>query len=149
MNDVKLWGFTLCAAALAAAFIDLLSPKRMKKPLEIVTRLFLLLCLIAPLAKLPALLPKALQISPQAEFFQLDVNAAAENAARQKITGLIADKLAENGIMPLEIRIDITVTDKSLVVDGVFIALENKDEAVAGKARQIVKESFGFEAKTA
>lgn len=148
MNDIKLWSFTLCAAALAATFIDLLSPKRMKNTLGVIIRLFLLLCLISPLARLPSLLPTVLNISPPVEITPLDVSSVAESAARKKIEELIADKLAENGIMPSEIRIDITMTEQSLAVNSVSIMLENKDESTAESVRKIIKESFGLEAET-
>lgn len=146
MNDVKLWALALCAASMLSAMLEVLAPQTGKRPLRFLMQLLLLLCILAPANGALRGLSGWRQPPVQNEYravAPLDTGPLYKRQLQTALQTLCLEKLAAQDIFPKALRIDITVSDNAVTIDGAAILLEQQDAQRLAAAQQALHELLG------
>ncbi|MFV0498113.1 MAG: hypothetical protein ACK5L0_08120 [Candidatus Fimivivens sp.] len=150
MNNIKLWTFTLLISAMIAAIFENLAPSTQKKPLGYILQMFLLLCLIAPVANWINDAPRIDMSSVQDQAIEvLDTDEILKAQFESKMIQLISNKLEMLGIFPREIGIDFSVSKNTLEVSKVHILLDPKDSQRQVETTKELENFLGIAVQTA
>ena len=144
MNEIKAFCMAVCVVSLLSVLIRAVAPGRMKRQVEMAVNLFLLLCLLTPLTKISLPDFSALRVErPQAA--QADTGALFQAEVQRRLEEALSEKLMENGIIPEEIRIDITVASDQIEINSATVALRTEDGQLRGRTQAIARELLGTE----
>ena len=133
MTALAAWSVRLCALCAAAAIVRLVFPDAARRGVFVLLRAILLL------SALSALLPAArdaLDELPQTTAFTEEAapaftqDALWEESIRASLTESIRETLAADGIIPQEIRIDCTVGEEGVAIDGVTLVLSAPEDGL-------------------
>lgn len=141
MGELRAWAFTVCAAGMTAALMQMIFPQgKLKKLMSTVLSLFILLCVASPLA---AAVPEGFsgEIDSFSGFeYDLNGEAGAEEiyraAAERELSALVSNYLNELGIKTGTVRISISIREGKLGVDLVSVALSGDETARAEEVQQ-------------
>lgn len=150
MNNIKLWAFTLCASSMIAAIFEVLTPQSQKRQLTYIVQMFLLLCLIAPVAGYTNDKPNIDITSLQMQAIEaIDTDFMLKEQFRQRLTEMISNKLETLGIFPREIRIDFSVSENTIDVTKAVILLEPEDKQKLPQTKQELESFLGIAVEAA
>lgn len=150
MNSIKLWTFTLCASSMIAAIFEVLTPASQKRQLTYIVQMFLLLCLIAPVAGYTNDKPNIDITSFQMQPIEpIDTDYILKEQFQQKLTKMISNKLETLGIFPREIRIDFSVSENTVDVTKAVIFLEPEDKEKLLQTKKELESFLGIAVETA
>jgi hypothetical protein len=145
MQSVKIWAFSLCAAAVMSALIQMLAPKSQQKSLSLVVNLFLLLCLLSPLSGLRrASLPEMPNSQEVAQTAGVKADALYAGEIQRQIAAAASEKLRSLGIIAREVRIDIIISEDEFSIDGVRVLLDESDSRRAAQAKEALEDYLGL-----
>ena len=146
MTQIKLWTFTICAAAVLAGMVEIITPKPQKKSVALVVNLILLLVLLSPLANnsitLDSLSMETNDIS--LENTQDMVDDLYRFEIESKIIELAHEKLDELGIIAGDIGIDISVKNGQLDINMLTVVINEWDETKARQVKSSLEEYLGI-----
>lgn len=135
MSQLRLWAFSLCAAATVSALLQmLLPPKTQNRAVGMVINLFLLLCVVSPLSHIWTNHDFD-GWEPSSPAPQIGLEAADDIISHEieaRLDGLIREKLLALGIIPAGVRIDIIVSEDSFAIEGITVLLSPTDQAASG-----------------
>ena len=145
MESWKGFCMTVCLVSLITAPLCSLIPTRLRRQTELVMRLFLLLCLLAPLSQISLPDWGALRVGTEVPVRSVDLDGLLQQEIEARISQALSEKLEENGIFAEEIRIDITVAGDQIGIDAVSVALRVQDGQLSGRAQALAEELLGTE----
>lgn len=127
MDTVRQWLLTVAVSAAAGAVILMLSPEGgVSKSVKTAVSLFLMTAMVLPFVKnfsfdIPDIIPETGAEQP-------DITAAVEEKMESALKAEIEKILAESGIKPQEINIDMNISDNVITVKSIEIKAENSGD---------------------
>lgn len=150
MESIKQWAVCLCAAVLAAGIIVMLAPEGgTKKILKTVVSIFVLCCMIAPLANFTGInfsIAEKPQEVAQANSDSLEsaVNQQVLKASEERIKQMAVNNLSAEGINVESVSVNMDIAeDNSIIINQLVIVLDNAPDQQA--AESIIKKTMGLE----
>ncbi len=145
IGEIRAFCLMACAVSLLSVMIRAITPDRLRRQVEMAANLFLLLCLLTPLAQIS--LPDfwAMSTDQAASVQGLGTDAMFEREVKRRLEKTMGEKLKENGIFPEEIRIDITVADDRIEINSALVVLRTEDGQYSQRARALSEQLLGVE----
>ncbi len=143
MESWKGFCMTVCLVSLITAPLCSLIPTRLRRQTELVMRLFLLLCLLAPLSQISLPDWGALRVGTEVPVRSVDLDGLLQQEIEARISQALSEKLEENGIFAEEIRIDITVAEDGVELDSARILLPQQEKSQSELARSVAEQLLG------
>lgn len=153
MDFIKQWAVCLCAAALAAGIVTMLAPDgATKKILKTVVNVFILCCILSPLAEWDGKINLSFASQPEqirkenAESLNNAVDKQILTACENKVEALAKENLAAAGIKTESVAVNMDMgADNSIILTGLVVRLADiQDEAAA---KQILERQMGLECR--
>lgn len=140
MNTIREIGISICVTAVAAAIFQGLMPKSgLEKTARFILSIFFISCLVVPFTHLDF---SSFQDSLTA--FQINddslnnttvqgiVNQKLSELTKRSISETMRTTLQKNGINPIEIEVETTITeDNSIIINRVIVLIKPEDQATA------------------
>lgn len=140
MNTIREIGISICVTAVAAAIFQGLMPKTgLEKTARFILSIFFISCLVVPFTHLDF---SSFQDSLTA--FQTNddslnnttvqgiVNQKLSELTKRSISETMRTTLQKNGINPIEIEVETTITeDNSIMINRVIVLIKPEDQATA------------------
>lgn len=143
MNEIKAFCMVICVVSLLSVLIRAIAPGRMKRQVEMAVNLFLLLCLLTPLTRISPPDWSALRAENPAPASRVDTGALFQAEVQRRLERALSEKLEQNGIIPEEIRIDITVASNQVEINSATIALRTEDGQLRERTQAIARDLLG------
>lgn len=152
MNQVKIWVFSICTAAIVGSIVQILSPSgNMEKVMKVVVGIFFLSCTFVPLA---TLLPNINyefeagsldQITEINENMQNEITKQTVDYANTQITKAIGDTLEKNKINYKNISVNYNIEqDSSISINEIEITMDEQDKGQATQAISLLEQDTGI-----
>ncbi len=125
IRSLEFWSVEVCAMAVLAALWRILFPDLRRYGVFPLLRIVMLLCVIRVLIPSAA---QAIDALKSAEVPEIQTSLASDGYA-EAVTGELSqsllEKLQADGINARDVRIDFTITDEGIVLDGVALDLSS------------------------
>ncbi len=153
MDMFRQWTFSLCAAGVISAIIEAVSPRSgLSKLMRMVTSLFMLLCIVLPISRLTSL---SVDLSDGfSEWGREEAGANDEiydkvflDAAQKNLEELLTDKLRKMGINPIDIRINISISEDEIAITDVELLLPSSCRDSHDSIRSTLQSELGLAVK--
>ena len=149
MENIRAWAMGMCAAALVGAILLSLTPKNgIGKLLSVLTSVFFLTVLVAPLSSLTSLPPFSLQEAPQevqdgmlTERYRRQLQKQMEDAAFS-----VADSvLSAYGYHADEVEIGTDISEEGYIyMDSITVFVDSKNAAHSVAIGTLLENRFGI-----
>ena len=144
METVRQWALTVAISAVAGAVILMLAPDgAVNKSVRTAVSLFLIVAMMSPFVKGVDI--SDFNILAAEEYEQPDLTEAAAEQLKYAIKAKITEILADCGIKPNRINIDISVDGENMTIENIQIAAEKSDNLTTAENR--IKAEVGADVK--
>lgn len=144
METVKQWALTVAVSAVAGAIILMLSPDgALNKSVRTAVSLFLIVAMLSPFVK--GVDFSDFDILTEGEYEQPDLTDAVAEQMKQALQAKITEILADCGIKPIAVNIDISVDGENMTIENIKIILENSGDIATAENR--LKAELGADVK--
>lgn len=140
MNTIREIGISICVTAVAAAIFQGLMPKTgLEKTARFILSIFFISCLVVPFAHLDFSSFQDSLTAFQTNDDSLN-NTTVQGIVNQKLSELTKRSISEtmrttfqkNGINPIEIEVETTITENnSIMINRVIVLIKPEDQATA------------------
>lgn len=153
MDAIKQWAVCLCAAVLAAGVVTMLAPEGgTKKILKTVVSVFILCCMLSPLAQWDGNLQLAFAAQSdnareeKAETLQNALDRQVLTACEKKMRDLAEENLTAAGIKIDSITVSMDIgTDNSIIINELVVKVKKKQDQMA--AKETLKQTMGVDCR--
>ena len=144
METVKQWALTVAISAVAGAVILMLAPDgALNKSVRTAVSLFLIVAMMSPFVK--GVDFSDFDILAAEEYEQPDLTDAVAEQMKQAVKTKISEILADCGIKPIAINIDISVDGENMTIENIQIIAESSDNITTAENR--IKTEVGADVK--
>jgi len=148
MEAIKEWAFSICAAAIAGAAVELISPSgNIKKMVKITVSVFFLTCMLSPMIDLgiDAFYGYGeYEPAPETEHFETQVEDEMLKIFTQNIQEKVNNALEECKIKDAKIKTKINIgEDFSISISEIKISLGKEYAEKEGEVTDLLCERFG------
>lgn len=155
MDFIRQWAVCLCAAALAAGVVNMLAPEgASKKILKTVVNVFVLCCILSPLAGWDGNInlnfsSRSEQMREKnAEALQCAVDKQVLAACESRVAAMAEENLAAAGIKTQRVTVNMDIgADNSIIINDLIVDLENAQDEAA--AKETLRRQMGVKCRIA